>query len=546
MTYRYSVLKSAPLATWMLDDDPAYLETGGLGYSADTKSGSTVATKAAALVAGVDHSRVFDDTHQAAFQATIFRQGAEQNPFVLEAWVLPIPGTTTGPQQILSHDGEFDGLTIDGTIVKFSTKYLTAGESAVTFNIGYYQRVHLVGVHNRGYNELWVNGVRVAQLSLTDEQKEDSYVATDGFLYAGETSSNQKFAMNGVAFYNFLSAKQIAYNYERANRTVAQNKIYPQFNGESLSMTAAQVNKLFDATYDFKDDFRRGRMEEVAIDTDKILPHYTAGLSVPGSWTIAIPLDMNPDVTEIYGATADWVGDDITVESSLDGVTWSAINSGEFIPDITANFLVNNVDLEIRVSFAGGLAVDPAFLDSLHVAAFTSNIFENATKRDVEVTWPSVLRNNHEPIMYKDDNGVLLDGSELTIGTDTSSEPKIARTLELWIKPISGTPTVSVTGTKYRNGYADSTMPVGQWSLIHIVAGSNIGVDMEISGNCIVGQVSIYPTALTAEQVLFIYQSYTGYPYITFLDDDTIELSEPTNPTSIYGHDWSIDQGGGE
>lgn len=541
--YRYHVTKRAPLASFILDDAVPFQEHSGAGVTGGKKTGTSDPTTSVPLVAGAAYSSVFKSTSVGQFACNIFKQGLEARPFAIEAWVLPIPKTSTGPQQILSHDGVFDGLSISGKTIKFCTTYSTYGEAACTYDLGEYKLAHVVGVHTLDKNELFVNGIKVAEVNLTEDQKTDSYITTDGYLYSGYTTSNQELAMNGVAFYASLSGEQISQNYLAGTEFIGQAGVYPQFNGLSFNMNAAKGTVFLEESWTNAADFNRGRRDNVEISPEAVVPAYSGGLSLAGSWYAGVPLDISND-TDIYGVMLSWSGIGITVQVSLNGSVWTSAVNGELVSIIPDGFDPTNKDLWIRVNFAGGLAADPAYLEGIAVIGFRDNMVDNAIEREVTVTHPAVLRNDYESNLYRDDNGISLHGGTMTIGTDTSTEPDVARTLEVWIKTISGTPTISVGGTKYRNGVADSTLPVGEWSLIHYVAASDIATTITISGDCIVGQVVLYPTALTSDNVNHIWKAYTSRTAIRFTEPLDIELTEGPSPVAIYAHDWAIDAAG--
>lgn len=543
--YRYYIPKRAPVVFWMCDDTVPFQEYSGVNASGGKKAGTTDPTKSVPLVAGAAFSSVFKSTSIAQFACNIFKQGLEQRPFAVEAWILPIPKTTTGPQQILSHDGVFDGLSLDGKVIKFSTNYLTQGSAACDFDLQEYKLAHVVGLHNANQNQLWVNGELVASVDITDLQKADTYIATDAYLYSGYTTSTQELAINAVAFYTSLSGEQIMQNYMAGIDFIGQARVAPQYDGTEFTLDAATGAVFLRNEWVDETDFNTGLKVNVEYAPDQINPAYdeTTGLSLAGTWTVATPLDAQADIS-IYGVLLSWSGKNITVDTSLDGTTWTAATNGRLIGTISSGYNPTNIDLQIRVSFAGGLAVDPAYLESITVIGFRNNTINSIANRTVTVSGPGVMREDYETNLYRDDNGISINGGTLTIGTDTGPDPDVARTLELWIKPKVGTPTISVGGTKYRNGVADTTLPVGEWSLIHYVATSNIATNITITGDCIVGQATLYPTPLSATDVANIYKSYTGAQVIRFSDTATVAISEAATPTAIYAHDWSIDVAG--
>jgi hypothetical protein len=543
--YRHYVNRRGPTAFWLLDDTVPFQEHSGFGASGGKKSGTSDPTTSVPLVAGAAFSSVFKSTSVGQFACNLFKQGLENRPFALEAWILPIPKTTTGPQQILSHGTIFDGLSIEGKVIRFGTQYLTFGDAFCDYDLVEYKLAHVVGIHSGDENQLWVNGELVASVELTEDQKGDTYVAAanDTYLFSGYTTSTQELAMNGVAFYPTLSGDFIRQNYEAGIETIGQERVASQYDGTQFDLDAANGAVFMEQAWVEKEDFNEGYKQNVEYALDQVEPVYdvTTGLSEVGSWTVGIPLDAQED-SSIYGVMLSWSGKNITVESSVDGTTWVAATNGSLVSTITNGYNPTNKDLQIRVSFAAGLT--EAYLESLTAIGFRNNSITNVSARTAIVSHPAVLRENFEPNLYRDDNGVSLKGGTLTIGTDTTPDPDIARTLELWIKPLSGTPTISVGGTKYRNGVADATLPVGQWSLIHYVAAADITTTITVTGDCIVGQATIYPTALTATEVAHIFKSYTGAAVSRFTDAALITVSEGAAPVKVYAHDWSIDGAG--
>lgn len=544
--YRYLVAKRGSVASWILDSTVPFFNNISSGLVATKKTGTSDPTKSVSLVAGSDYSSVFKNASIGKFECPYYRQGDESKSFALEAWILPIPKTTTGAQAIFSHDGQTDGLSINGKVIRFATAYTTAADAEVTFDLQVYKLAHVVAVHTGDKNELWVNNKMVSSINLTDAQKADTYEFTDdGYLYSGFSGSNQEIAMNGVAFYQNIDAFTISQNYAAGLNAVPQASIAPQWKGAGLSCGGIKTNLFYERTWATESDFRQGYNAGCTITPVALVPSYDAisGLSSASSWICSIPLDIGSDAT-IYGVALDWSGTGITVDSSLDGVTWTAATAGSLVSTITNGYVPTNKDLWVRVSFAGGQAVDPSYLESITVSGYRAIEFLNSLNRTVGTTHPAVLRGDFEPNLFRDDNGVSLKGQTLTIGTDTSADPTIARTLEAWIKVVSGTPTINIGGTKYRNGAADSTLPIGEWSLIHYVAAADIATTITIAGDVIVGQVVLYPTALSATDVLNAYKSYTGYPAKRFSDSSAITVSQPGDPLEMYSHSWQIVAGG--
>lgn len=544
--YKNYVVKRAPTALFMLDDTVPFQEHTGLGATGGKKSGTSDPTIAVPLVAGAAFSSVFKSTSVGQFACNLFKQGLETRRFVLEAWVLPIPKTTTGVQQILSNNNVYDGLTIDGKVIRFGTSYLTTGNAYCDYDLQVYKEAHVVGIHSEDENQLWVNGNLVASVEITDEQKADKYIATDGNLYSGGTASDQELAMNAVAFYPSLSGDQILQNYTAGIETIGQERVIAQYGGMTLGLDAGTGAVFLEESWVDKDDFETGLKTNVEYAEDQINPGYVADVSVAGSWTTSVPLDVEED-TSIYGVMVEWSGKAITVDTSLDGTTWAAASNGKLVASVTNGYDPTGKDLQIRVNFAGGLAADPAYLESLSVVGFRNNTINTITARPTTISYPAVPRGDYEPTLHRDDNGVYLNGGTLTIGADTSVDPEVVRTIEVWVKPLSGVLTRSWTvtgGQKYANSVLSADAKVGEWTLLHFVLAADTNAALTMSGDLIVGQVTLYPVALTAADVLHVYNSYYGRAQKRFTDPGVVTVSEGATPTKVYVHDWAIDSGG--
>src|SRR5690349_17540429 len=155
MSYRLNVIKRGPIAVWILDDATPFQEHTGSGF---TGTSTTTTATSNPIVAGAAFSSVFTPTNIGTFQSPVFKQGQESKSFALGAWVYQIG---SGNQKILSHQTQYDGLWLEDKIIHFTTKYLTAGTSDCSYDMGEKRAFYAVGVHTSKKNELWVDGVLV-------------------------------------------------------------------------------------------------------------------------------------------------------------------------------------------------------------------------------------------------------------------------------------------------------------------------------------------------------------------------------------------------
>lgn len=494
------------------------------------------------LASGFKYSTVFGSSAQGEFDSPVFKQGYEKDQFALETWLYAVSKTTQAEQQVLGNFNQMDGLTINGTKISFVTKYLTSGEARCTYDLQLPRGVHVVGIHNSNKNELWVDGNMVASVELTDAQKEDSYVATSDKLYSGATTSTQQIALNGVAIYNTISPDGIVDNYLAGRDYVPQDEVVTGYGGESIDLSPANVYVKY--VWDRKADFEEGRNNLVAYDHN-ITPSFVDGVSQASSWTVVAPIETG-EYTSIHGVLVNWSGKNVTLQASLDGTNWVAVQRNKLLSNIPNGFNPQTASLQIRATFAGGRTDDEEWLESMTVIGYSSNTINPTGTRTITIPSAGVVNDNHEPMLLEEQNGVTLNGGTLTIAADATADATAERTIEIWVKVLSGTLSRSFTGaTEYRNGLIYDAPPVGQWSVIHAVMAANVTTSITIGGDVIVGSVAVYPTAFSAADVTDIYASYTGYVNARATENSAVAMSENVSPVKIYAHNWSITGAGG-
>lgn len=453
-----------------------------------------------------------------------------------------------GEQQMLGHTGQYDGLTINGTKVSFTTKYLTSGECRVTHDLQINRRVHVVGIHTSDKNMLFVDGELVDETEVTEAQKVDSYVATDDFLYSGATLSSMNLALNNVGVYaTALSSDSIMRHFKSGSQHVPRNSIPSQFGGTRIPFTQDEADVFLEQTWATKFDWESASLTDVVVENDRLKPALRAGISEPGTWVDVFPMSAS-GVTSIYGVNMLWDGEGAIVEASLDGTTWEAVERGKNLSIIPPGLNPTNQDLAVRVRFAGGVLDDPAFIDNLTVTGFRTGVSPVIAGRTVTYTAPAYTRNDHEPAELTDDWGTNLNGGTITIGADTSIAPLHPRTIEVWFKQLPGaqlTRNFTATVGFYHNGITWNAGPqVGEWSIIHLTNTDPVAFDLIIGGDVLVGQVVLYEDTLTSAQVNEIYRAYVGFPKAAVVDGSVIGMTEPAQASTIYDYDWSISASG--
>jgi hypothetical protein len=489
------------------------------------------------------------------------------------------------PFQVLGHQNAYDGLVMDGTTLSFVTKYTNTGECRASFDLGTARNVVVQGVHTRRKNMLIVNGEVVATADISDEQQADTYAYAGTTLYSGQGAMVSEIALGQVAVYNYPLSSQAARRHAVVARdTSGPDNVAEQFGGMRVLLPGTGGDKYLDYAIDTNDEWNDG----IHVNTyalDGVLYPTSEGVSNQGYWTGAVPIDAGA-LTSINDVMLTWAGKNETVETSLDGITWTAVKTGQPVPQVTAGFNPTNKALRIRISFPGLKEPGDEYVSNLRVvghATATTSINQHTITK----TGSPVMGRNFHHIEYSDDWGISLDGVDDSLvisARPTDAAAGTGFTIEIWAKlhttanatlvdardwaDIStqgyfgrwqgyANPFVWVAGggSAYVNGDPAAypyTWNEDEWTLIHLTTSTKptapirIGVDIEGKnfGEMQIGHVALYEKQLTAAEVKAIHDTYTGVPTVRANDSSIIAASVPGNGASIYAYDWSIQSAG--
>lgn len=436
--------------------------------------------------------------------------------------------------QVLSNQNIYDGLTVDGTKVAFTTKYTSSGECRAEYDIQVPRTISVVGVYGVQKNSLYIDGQLVAETEVNESQINDTFAAGNGSLYSGLSVSSNAFAGNGFGIFNYaLGGNQIQRLYASARPDTYTTPI--GFGGEIVETGMDSTGISLQQTWQIEEDWESGFLQNTIIEDNEVIPTMSNGLTLRGWWLTAFPLDAI-EATSIYGVIPYWEGIGVRIEVSLDGTTWVSCVKGQSISLISPGYNPTGQNLQIRVVFDEGLT--EAYLSKIIFTALTSGGYSMLNSRAITVSAPAYPGFIYPVNDLNDNWGTQLKGGTQTIATDGSS----TGTYELWVKKTGNTPlTITPSGTTYVNGSAAalSTLVYGAWSLIHITA-TPASADLVISGDIRVGRVAFYPTQYSAGLISDIYKAYTGQNILVSDDIGVVGVTESAAAGQIYAHDWAI------
>ena len=572
MSIVLEIARDKPIGFWSLD--AGFTDRSGYGRTAGMVSGT--ADRHAALANGLSYASVFNNTARAQFNFPTFTQGKEQKSFTMEAFVRPIePTPVSGESQILGHLDTYDGLVIDGLTVSFVTKYLTSGEARASYTLSKLQALHLVGVHTKEKNSLYINGNLVAEVDIAEFQQADTYVVAGETAYSGQSTTSRRLALNAVALYNYPISPESVVRHAAVGRDLPDTEdVSESFGGDTIHFLPARGDVFLQHVIDEVDEWSAGTSSGLQYDNGILSPVMNEDISEPGFWLGVFPMSF-AETTSIYGVQFDWDGNGATLQVSLDDTTWVTVNKGEFAPNVPPGFDPTDTDLSLRFTFPGDIQNDTSYVANFTVTGYFNSTVDSGDRKVTKIG-NIIVGEDRLPIEYADGWGLKTNGGALQISTpdDGSGNPQ---TIELWVKNLVDAPgtlvdartassttsayfgrtgaNYTVNGTLYVNGAVQASgysWKVGEWTLIHIVntntAGTTINLGQSntgaVRGQYEIGNVSFYPAALTAAEVSAIYNTYTGGNSVRIGDNSIISIAESPTAASIYAYDWSIQSAG--
>jgi hypothetical protein len=518
------------------------------------------------MTSGSGRSTVIGTDHVVTYPFKGYVSGRETRAFTLEAWWHPLGG---GHQNILSHDGEDDGLWFDGARLKFSTIYADASESTASWELDRFEAMHVVGVHTSAKNSLYVNGQLVAEATISEEQNNAGYGL---FGVDDELISEGVFAIDAPAVYaQPLTDSTIRqhFQYGRDVRTWAD--AVSTYGGDLWEPDASRMNIYRAESWSDDLELNLGMQNTVTIN-DGLRPILDElGDAQPGEWRAVINLE-SLDSEELQRASVSWAGSGtFTVQLTINGTDWLTLPNGSSVEFPSTEI----EEAELRVQFDGTDA--DAVLRSISATFYTDSVLQGTTSSRIAEFkgdgW--IFVGTNEPIEYNYDTGVAFIDGSVKLSADTTESPAPVRTIELWatfdatdqftlfdMSTVADTePYLRWTGSAWsKRGVADvyvdgqlidtdTWVPQSNVSYAFtIVLSADINLEMTIGSpaagpsdeNGRVHRFAIYEQPLTVEQISRAYNSLFGIAELAIEDESELSIAEADPEYELYAFAWSF------
>lgn len=560
MTYVYQVLRDGPIGLWSFDSLPLNDATG-YGNNA-TYTGTPSTTRP--IVAGGVAAQYLDSADTVNYPiSSVMIQGRETRSFSLEAWIKPQSGTTA----ILARNNS--GLFLDGLNLRFSVAFSTTIDVIYT-HLDAGEIYHVVGVYDGQSIILFVNGQVVASTDI------DKSVVDTGFA---DTASNMKTTTSSTIVVDTPAVYNFALDSATINRHYYNGIDYPEIvnisltnGGKSYEFSDQNVSVYETVTFGVTDSWSLGLMDSTLTEVNSRLVNLydeTSDSWLGGTWTYQYSVDseIGAGIT-LNGSRITWDSlGAITVETSTDGTTWSAVANGSSI--VGVQDLSTGFGISVRITIP--TTTDQTYVDSLKLVFYTSkNVIgsdESLLATFVDPLTVTLSDRALEPSSFNDNAGVLLPANngfsipadtdfdtynavEMTVKFDTSTASKTVLSVGSASITTNGTGQWTFTGLTalYVDGVAvtsPATISAGQWH--HVLAvftgtTSQVYVGNNSAGSAgypmRVGYLALYSNDITATMADAIYDAWVGTAAIRVSETSSANVSE--GGYKGYAFDWSI------
>lgn len=580
MSYQLKVIKDYPIGFWPLDESSGVTASDISGCGNNGTYVGSPETNMLPIIPGGQSGTKITNTAYATFPITKDFYGANvgagfgtkytsDNDFTIEVWFSQNIATTSETPLLADTTNDIGLYWHNGDVV-----FRVSENESVRYCVPYSKKaMHVVGVYASNSITLYLDSVPIVSKTLDNFK----FTNTTLTLQAGPTlNSNDSFIVDAPAVYRYsLSPASIRRHFVDGNVTVSPiHVVYPD-KGILFSGTDANIRAEFDYSYpvnkpwtDFVDDNTYYDINGRFITFYKTDTVQSKTFVINDSFII--PSEIGLTTSKI-----EWRNDlGITVESSVDGVTYLPCINGQPLPQYNKDSFSSSIQVFIRITMSTTDA--SKFLPELSFFCITfysdrtiyaDNYGDKITSTTDyylgSLNYPILSRNGMNGIKCKADSGFVLN---------TSTE---VRTLEFFYTPNSYNDSGLVSSTS-TNGYTASNISwrnsgtisksniskiyvnnvdkttstnvsdlfvIGQPHHVVIVYSSPISLDITFNSSLyggIEGQfknIAIYEKAFTAGDVETHFELYTGKPVET-ISESAITLTELA--PVYYNNDWIV------
>lgn len=583
MSYKLKVIKDYPIGFWMLDETSGTTALDSSGCDNNGTYTGGVTTGLLPLVQGGVSGTTISTTKSISFPITkdytgqvstgnIADKNSLDNDFSIEAWFYP-KITTSNKTTIFGNSTNKVGIFFENGDIIFSF-----GNKDVRYTLPYISKSHhVVGVYNNSTLSIYHDGYLRKSISIIP--------STLGIIHSGITLSSgpsanasDSFIVDAPAVYRYaLSPKQILEHFIDSN-IISGIQIANPDQGVYYYLSDENIRSEFRYSYPASKPWQNFVSDKIFYDTAEesiSLKENTAGGSVTETFTDYITIPTNIGLTS---SKVEWSGTSgITIETSLDGITYSTCTNGLAIPQYTLSSFSTTGKLYIRITLSSSdVSKQIPKLKYLYFNFYKSKDLyaENFGDKLTYEVDEYHLGSNRTSILSRDyRNGLRCNtGGGFKITTTYA-----VRTIEFFYTPsaltnsalvssvLSGSYAASnyswnnagsISRTNVSAIYVNGVSVTSQTSISNVFAagetyhvvivytasiGNVIKFNYDPSGSTasLYQNLALYQTAFDASKAL---EHYNLYINRTIVADNTSSFTLTENTPAAYNNDWTVIQ----
>ena len=577
MTYQLKVIKDYPIGFWPLDESSGTTasDISGCGNNA-TYVGSPAANILPLVSGGVSGTRITNtayitvpvtkDYYGATVGAGFGTKYTSDNDFTIEAWIYP--SIESNDEVALFADTTNDiGIFWDRGNISFK---VSANEWVISPLAYSKKTVYVAGKYTGESIELYIDGISVASKSLNSFKFTNT---TLGLQIGPTTISGDEFTVDAPAVYRYaLSDKTIVRHYVNGNITSPAIQIAYPDEGTLYSGSDANLRPSFDYSYPVNKPWTYWLDDNTYYDlVNKEIGFYETETAEAKTFIIedfiTIPSELN-----LITSKVEWRNDlGVTVESSIDGITYIPCVNGQPLPQYTKDSFDSSRQVYIKITMSTSDASKYLPKLSFFCIAFYSNkdiYADNYGDRINSSTeyylgslnYPILSRNYTNGIRAKDGAGFNINTlssiksvemffTPLTLASNTlfyASDPSATRVAWNGSGAVSKANidkiyvnNIDVTNQTNINSYLVPEEPHHVVIVFTTPVTGSLQLNYETSGgpSNLYKNITTYEKELTAGIVETHYELYTGR-VVSSVTEPTIDLTE--SDIIAYNNDWIV------
>jgi len=583
MSYQLKVIKDYPIGFWPLDESSGTTasDISGCGNNA-TYVGSPASNMLPLVSGGISGTRITNtayitlptskDFYGSTVSNGLANKYSSDNDFTLEVWINP--SIQSSSETIIFADSTDDiGLYWEKGDIIFKVSDAEQIRWALTYTK---KSIHLVGVYSVNSISLYIDGTQVATKSIDADFK---FTNTTLDLQIGPTSnSSDSFIVDAPAVYRYgLNEAAIVRHYNDASYYIQPIHVVNPEDGILFSCSDRGKKIDFDYTYGVDaqwDDFVDSNT--YYDDKGKYIGFIPTTTAESKSFVINDFLFI-PTESGFIDSKIEWRNElGITVQTSIDGTTYTSCANGESIPQYKKGSFSTSGLLYIRITMSTTDA--SKFLPRLSYfsirfysqARIYADNFNSYIESDDQFAVGSL---NYSPLSKHYNNGIR-------VKTDTGfklNTSRLIKTLEFFYTPSTLTDSglvssiadtvYSASNYSWRNSgtvsktniskiyvnNVDKTnqtdianvFTVGELHHVVIIYNSAISDDITFNYslygavNALYNNIALYERTFTQSDVNTHFNLYCGRPSNS-VTDPVIDMTELT--PVYYDNDWVVVQ----